>query len=358
MLCHESNIMKESIKNTIFLLLIGIGLFLLTKIQLLIIYLFISLVISITINPLSNWICSITIFKRAIYKTISSFLCLFIVSIIALLFGYILSPLIIEEVHIISSVQIDQIQTFLNIAGTEINEKFDSLNLDIEINLIDLLNSLNISSIKGIFQSMLEIFGNIFMAICSILFISFFLIRDKELLKEKVINIMSYAIPNSKKKINTIIYFIRRYFIGLCIQTTILFLLFGITMSLLKLPNPWTLAVFAAIINIIPYFGPLIGFTFTSVIVGTIYLDQNMINLILPLIVKCFCLFGLVQSIDNFLIQPTIYSKAFNAHPLEIFFVALSAGFIGGLMWMIIAMPVYTIIRIVFSELLGNIQKV
>ena len=52
-----------------------------------------------------------------------------------------------------------------------------------------------------------------------------------------------------------------------------------------------------------------------------------------------------------------VYSKAFNAHPLEIFFVALSAGFIGGLMWRIIAMPVYTIIRIIFSELLINLTK-
>ena len=80
MLFHESNIMTDSIKNIAILLLIGIGLFLLTKIQLLIIYLFISLVISITINPLSNWLCGITILKKSINKTISTILCLFIVS--------------------------------------------------------------------------------------------------------------------------------------------------------------------------------------------------------------------------------------------------------------------------------------
>ena len=106
-----------------------------------------------------------------------------------------------------------------------------------------------------------------------------------------------------------------------------------------------------------PYFGPLIGFTFTSIIIGTIYLDTNMIEMILPLIIKSFFLFGTVQCIDNFILQPSIYSKAFNAHPLEIFFIALSAGFIGGLMWMIIAMPLYTIIRIIFSELLINLKK-
>ncbi len=349
--------MKDSLRNIILLIIIGLTFFLISKIQLLIIYLFIALVLSITINPLSNWICSIKIFKQKVNKTIASILCLFIISVCMTLLGYIISPLIIEEIQIISSIQLTEIQHFLNVATEQINKKFESFNIDIEANFMDLLSVLNISSVTSLFQSMMGILGNIFMAIFSILFISFFLIRDKDFLKEKVITTLSYIIPKSKQKINTIIYFIRRYFIGLCIQTIILFILFGLGMTILKLPNPWTLAVFAAVINIVPYFGPLIGFTFTSIMVGTIYLDQNMIEMILPLITKSFFLFGLIQSVDNFLIQPSIYSKAFNAHPLEIFFIALSAGFIGGLMWMVIAMPVYTIIRIIFSELLANLKK-
>ena len=357
MLFYESNTMKESGRNIIILVLIGLGFFLLSKIQLLIIYLFIALVLSITINPLNNWICKIRIRQYKMNRNIAAILCLLTISGFLSIFGYILSPLVIEEIQIISSINIEGIQRFLNIATEQLNNQFDSFNIDMEANLMDLLNVLNISSVTGLFQSMIGVLGNIFMAIFSVLFISFFLIRDRAVLKKKVINAISYITPKSTQKINTIIYFIRRYFIGLCAQTTILFILFGVGMTLLNLPNPWILAVFAAVINIIPYFGPLIGFTFTSIIVGTIYLDQNMIELIFPLIIKSFCLFGLVQSIDNFLIQPTIYSKAFNAHPLEIFFIALSAGFIGGLMWMVIAMPVYTILRIIFSELLINFQK-
>ena len=59
-----------------------------------------------------------------------------------------------------------------------------------------------------------------------------------------------------------------------------------------------------------------------------------------------------MQTIDNILLQPTIYSRALKAHPLEIFFIVFAAGFIGGIMWMIIAMPIYTILRITFSELM------
>ena len=96
---------------------------------------------------------------------------------------------------------------------------------------------------------------------------------------------------------------------------------------------------------------------FTSIVIGTIALDQECVDMIAPLIIKSFFLFGTVQSIDNFLIHPTIYSKAFNVHPLEVFFVALSAGLIGGILWMIIAIPVYAIFRIILLELLTNIEK-
>ena len=348
--------MKNSIQNIIVLALIGFVFFLITKIQLLIIYFFIATVLSITINPLNNLLCRTKIFKLEINQSIAAIFCLLTITLISSLIGYILSPIIIEEIQILSSIQLIEIQNFLNILTQEINKKFTSLNIDFTTNINNITNMLDISAMSGIFQSMIGILGNFFMAIFSILFISFFLIRDKALLKQYAIKSLSHFLPESKQKVNMIIYFIRRYCAGLLIQTSILFILFGIGMMILNLPNPWTLALFAAVINIIPYFGPLIGFVFTVTMVGTVYLDQNMIELILPLIVKTFILFGSVQSFDNFFLQPTIFSRAFKAHPLEIFFIAMAAGFIGGILWMIIAMPVYTIMRITFSELITNFK--
>ena len=345
--------MKNSVQNILILSLIIFIFFVITKIQLLIIYFFIAAVLSITINPLSNLIVKVKFLKFKVNTTIAAIICLCVITTIGGMIGFILSPIIIEEIQIISSIQLIEIQNFLDILTQEINKKFSS---NLEPDFVNLLKVLNISSISGLFQSMLEILGNLFMAIFSILFISFFLIKDKRMLKEKTINTISKILPNAPQKINMIIYFIRRYFLGLCTQTTILFILFGFGMMIIDLPNAWTLAVFAAVINIIPYFGPLIGFFFTITMVGTFYLDQNMIESILPLITKSFILFGSIQAIDNFILQPTIFSRAFKAHPLEIFFVAMGAGFIGGILWMIIAMPVYTIFRIVFSELITNLK--
>ncbi len=343
--------MKESIKNIIILAAIILCLFLLPKIQLLIIYFFLAIVISISITPLNNFICNIKISKFQINRSISAILCLLIVTALIFLIGFIISPLIMKEFEIISSVQLNDVQQFLNVLTEEINKKLTTMNIQLEADFLELINIMDMSSVSGLFQSMFAVLGNIFLAIFSVLFVSFFLIRDRDMLKEAAINKMSIFIPEAKEKINSIIYFIRRYFLGLCLQTVIMFILFGIGMMICGIPNPWTFALFAAVINVIPYFGPLIGFLFTITLVGTFSLDENTTSLIWPLITKSFFLFGIVQMIDNLILQPTIFSRALKAHPLEIFFVIFAAGFIGGIMWMIVAMPIYTIFRIVFSEL-------
>ena len=343
--------MKESIKNIILLGLAIISFLLIPKIQLLIIYFFIAIVISISINPLNNFICNIKIAKFKINKSLSAILCLLLFSALTSLIVLIISPLIMKEFKIISSVNLTETQEFLNILTKDINAKIGTTNLKLGDSFLEFINIMNMSSISGVFQSMFSVLGNILLAIFSILFISFFLLRDKHLLKEKAIEKMSLLTPKSKEKINTIIYFIRRYFLGLCLQTTIMFILFGIAMMICNIPNPWTFALFAAVINVIPYFGPLIGFAFTIILVGTFQLELDIGSSIWPLITKCFFLFGTIQAIDNLILQPTIFARALKAHPLEIFFIVCGAGFIGGIMWMIIAMPIYTILRIIFSEL-------
>ena len=88
--------MKKSIGNIIILSLILISLFLISKIQLLIIYLFISIVLSITINPFNNWLCNIKFKHKKLNKNIAAIICLITIAFLTTIFGYILSPLIIE----------------------------------------------------------------------------------------------------------------------------------------------------------------------------------------------------------------------------------------------------------------------
>ena len=121
-------------------------------------------------------------------------------------------------------------------------------------------------------------------------------------------------------------------------------------MDFLNIQHAWVIALFAAIINIIPYVGPIIGFSFASIIVITT--TQN-IDLIPNLLLKTFILFAIIQNSDNFIFQPMIFSKILKIHPLEIFTIVLAAGMLGGIVWMLLAIPSYAVIKI----LAGNILK-
>ena len=108
--------MKKSLQNIILFSLVILFFLIISKIQLLIIYFFISIVISITINPISNLLCKINIFSFKINETLAAVICLLMITIIGGLVGYIFSPLILDEIQIIKSIQLNEVQSFLNIA--------------------------------------------------------------------------------------------------------------------------------------------------------------------------------------------------------------------------------------------------
>ena len=60
--------------------------------------------------------------------------------------------------------------------------------------------------------------------------------------------------------------------------------------------------------------------------------------------------------LDAMIIQPTIFSNTVKAHPLEIFLVVLMAAAIGGVIGMIVAIPTYTLLRIIAKEFLSHLK--
>jgi len=62
--------------------------------------------------------------------------------------------------------------------------------------------------------------------------------------------------------------------------------------------------------------------------------------------------------VDNFFTQPVIFANRVHAHPLEIFLVITIAGGLGGVIGMILAVPIYTLFRIVAQELFSGFKLV
>ena len=65
-----------------------------------------------------------------------------------------------------------------------------------------------------------------------------------------------------------------------------------------------------------------------------------------------------IKGVDDFIIQPTIYSDRVNAHPLEVFIVILLAGSLAGIWGMLLAIPSYTVLRVFAKEFFSQVSLV
>lgn len=79
-------------------------------------------------------------------------------------------------------------------------------------------------------------------------------------------------------------------------------------------------------------------------------INQDFNTVIIPTTLYVLIGYIIVQVIDNNISQPMIASKSTNSHPLEIFIVISIAGILMGITGMIIAIPLYTSIKVVLKE--------
>ena len=141
-----------------------------------------------------------------------------------------------------------------------------------------------------------------------------------------------------------------RYFIGLLLQLSIVFVLYIVVLLIFGIPNLIIIAFLCAVLNIVPYIGPLIASILAAVLTMLSNLGSDFQTVILPTTIYVLIGFWIVQVIDNNLSQPLIFSKSVSSHPLEIFLVILIAGFLSGILGMIIAVPLYTILKVIGKE--------
>ena len=91
---------------------------------------------------------------------------------------------------------------------------------------------------------------------------------------------------------------------------------------------------------------------------STIEMSPDFYTETLPLILKVVGVFLTMQMLDNFLLQPFIFSNSVKAHPLEIFIIILVGAKLGGITGMILAIPAYTVIRVIAKIFLSEFRIV
>ncbi|HCZ23227.1 MAG TPA: AI-2E family transporter, partial [Rikenellaceae bacterium] len=75
-------------------------------------------------------------------------------------------------------------------------------------------------------------------------------------------------------------------------------------------------------------------------------------------LITLLAVFICTQMVDNFLFQPLIYSASIKSSPLEIFIVLLMAGHVGGIVGMLVAIPCYTVIRVIATNFFSDFKPI
>ena len=262
-------------------------------------------------------------------------------------------PLVAEEAKIISSLDRDTVLASLQqpIDGIEntlrkFNVDFDGVNLQayLQNKLMSILTATNLSIF---FNQLIGALGQFFIAVFAISFLTFFFLRDED----KIISAIFSIVPsNYSEKLKNVWHnaeqMLKRYFIGVLIEVLLVITFLSIGLWIAGIKHALLIALFAGLMNVIPYVGPLIGAGFALFIGLTTNTDISMMSVI----VKILIVFPIVNLADAFLLQPFIYSSSVKAHPAEIFLVILAGATIGGIGGMILAVPSYTILRVFVRE--------
>ena len=219
------------------------------------------------------------------------------------------------------------------------------------IDIQKITQSFNFNFITDILNSIIGSIGNFGMAIFSIFFICFFLLKDQKLITT---NLRAVLPVNHRWRILASLLRIKnmlsKYTIGLLTQLLLVFVMYLIVLLIFGVENAFIIAFLGAILNIIPYVGPIIALVMTAflTILGHIHEDFQLV--VMPTTFYVIIGYFIVQLIDNNVSQPIIFSKSTNSHPLEIFLVTLISGTLLGILGMIIAIPVYTALKVVLKE--------
>jgi len=345
-----SKIIANGILRAIgFLVLAAVSLYFLYLIQSVLIYLVVALILTLIGNPILDFFKKRLKFKHTLATIATLFIFVLIIAGFVLMF----IPLISSQGENLSLLKTAEIEKKITQLINEFSAFLESYNIDSKQMLkeANISSKINFDFIPNFLNILLGTISSFGIGLASVLFITFFFLKDRLLfiagVKKLIPSGQEDKTLNSVHKIN---HLLSRYFIGLLLQLFIVFVLYVIVLLIFGIPNLLIIAFLCAVLNIVPYIGPLIASVLAAILTMLSNLGSDFQTEILPTTIYVLIGFWIVQVLDNNLSQPIIFSKSVSSHPLEIFLVILIAGFLSGILGMIIAVPLYTIIKVIGKE--------
>ncbi|MCC7318484.1 MAG: AI-2E family transporter [Bacteroidales bacterium] len=322
------------------------------------VFICVSIVITIIGRPLVRKFSALKIKNIQLGNSVGAIATILVILSVIALFFIFLAPLIVKQANLIVNIDTQLLTNYYQGFITDLNVYLFDMGFiksdeDVLVMLQNQLSGLvSFSFISVAFKKLVSATGSLFMASSIILFLSFFFLREPQLIR----NFVLWITPsNHQHNALTIMYnsrrLLSRYFVGVLIEIFTMMILISGILGILGINNAILIGFMGGLMNVIPYIGPLIGIAIGT-LMGIIYVlsigDYGALFFNIFSIAGAFIFSNMI---DNFLLQPIIYSKSVRAHPIEIFLVIIMAGNLAGILGMMAAIPVYTIIKVIYLQL-------
>ena len=350
----DSNEIKKGIIRAV-AYIIGVALLLLFiyKIQSVILYIIIAAIISLIGLPIVKFLKTKLKFNNTLAVIVAMTT---IIGLLSSLIG-LLIPLVVEQGQNLSLLNIKELESSVESLYQKVIHYLSDKDIDVDKSLTtsNLFSKIDYSIIPNFLNAIIGGFGSFSIALFSIIFISFFLLVDSKLLEQGILTFVTDRNEDgTKRSLNEIKNLLSRYFAGLVLQISILFVIYTAILLTFGVNNAVVIAFLCALLNLIPFIGPMIGLVLMVFLTMTSFIGSDFQTVILPKTIFVMIGFLIGQLIDNFFSQPIIFSKSVKSHPLEIFLVISIAGVLFGIIGLIVAIPLYTSIKVILKEFLSN----
>ncbi len=330
-----------------------------------VIYVIVSAVLSFIGHPLVRLLDRVRIRKLRLPHAINALLTLLLMVLVFIGFFLFFVPLISNQAAIISQINMQEIVYYFDKPLERLQvflQDYDIIAHDQSIQGIletQVKSMVSLTAFSSIFSNVISATGSFFMGLFSILFITFFFLKDESML----INFIVVLIPaRYEEKVRhamaEIHRMLSRYFVGLLTELVSMMTLISLGLWIFGVEGAIIIGFLGGLMNIIPYLGPIIGASMGVLLAVTTTLGMGYYDTVLWTSLEVILVFSVANLIDNIILQPLIYSTSVKAHPVEIFLVIIMAGTFAGIPGMILAIPGYTVLRVVAREFFNKFRLV
>lgn len=308
----------------------------------LVVFLILAMLLSYILDPFANRLQTM-----GLNRTFGILLILAMVILVLVFISTSVIPIIaIQMAELTAQLNIENVRLIAIRVENMLISRFDFIPRGfLETNVTEILNELfNVSKLSTAVSNALSIFTNIFSAFLVVPFAAFFFLKDGSKIRRDILRL----VPNKYFETTlTVIDKIEKrlslYFRSVLLQSFLVALSSWTTLSIAGLDNSLSVGIAVGLANTIPYFGPVIGY-FLSAIVSVIEVGN------FSMVAACILAILIVQILDNVVFQPLLFSRSADMHPVAILFIILIGAETAGILGMLIAIPIATIIKITITQ--------